>query len=129
MATELTAQEILDIHADLGTNSTLFDDTAIQRFYERVQTDYATRSTADHLKLVRRYVLRALKAQAAKLHDYGIAQGYEYLSQVWDHINALDGELKAEIGGVDPCELWAAPWCHPGSGGHCELQHQRLPGQ
>lgn len=105
MATELTAQEILDIHADLGTNSTLFDDPAIQRFYERVQTDHATRTTADQLKLVRRYVLRALKAQAAKLHDYGIAQGYEYLSQVWDHINALDGELKEEIGGVDSVRM------------------------
>ena len=79
MAT-LDADQLKDIRTDVGDDGTVFTDAELHRFYTRADSDYNKAVVL---------AFRALKANAAKLNDYRLAQSMESKSQVYDHIDGL----------------------------------------
>lgn len=96
----LTSTQLSDIRQDLAlpADPAVFTDTELQRFWTRVQADYTTDSEHDQLARVRLYALRALRADAAKLHDYRIASSMEYMSQVFKHLMVITEDWEKELG-------------------------------
>lgn len=79
---DLTAAQLLDIQGDLGISAdeTVFTDAELNRLYARAAEDYA---------LAVYFGYRQLLADAAKLHNYRLAQEHIERSQVFDHVKAM----------------------------------------
>lgn len=73
----LTADELIDFRADIGDDGTVFTDAELERLYVRAESNY------DGAVVL---ALRQVLVNAAKLHDYRLAQSMESKSQVFDHI-------------------------------------------
>lgn len=77
----LTATQLADFRADIGdATATVFTDIELNRLYERASENYAQAIVL---------ALRQLLANAAKLHDYRLAQSTESLSQVFSNVKQL----------------------------------------
>ena len=83
---ELTADLRGDVQMDtsIGSVEAVFTNDELDRFY--------TRASADYDKTVY-FVWRALLADAAKLHNYAVANAREDEGQVFDHIQKM-------------CDMW-----------------------
>jgi hypothetical protein len=79
MAT-LSSAQLLDIRADLGDDGTVFTDTELHRLYTRASSDYNTTVVLG---------LRQMLVNAAKLHDYRIAQSAESKSQIYKQLKDM----------------------------------------
>lgn len=71
-----------DVQTDtsIGSDQAVFTNSELDRFYTRADSDYD--------KTVY-FVFRALWADAAKLHNYAVANAREDEAQVFDHIEKL----------------------------------------
>lgn len=87
--TTLTLQQLADFRIDLALGDTVFNDAELQRFYERADSDF------DRAKV---YALRALLANATKLHDYTAGAVDEKLSQIFSNLKYQLRELEAAAG-------------------------------
>lgn len=111
----LSPAQLTDLRGDLDIPLTgVFTDAELNRYYDRASGDYDTAKV---------YVLRALLASAAKLHDYKAAQSGESLNQVFDHLKYMLREAQADAGmggavmavgnfglNIDATETNAAEW-------------------
>lgn len=79
MAT-LDSDQLTDIRADIGDDGTVFSDAELHRLYTRTSSDYNKAVVL---------ALRQLLMNAAKLHDYRIAQSSESRSQVFKHLKMM----------------------------------------
>jgi hypothetical protein len=90
----LTTDQLEDFYFDLGLSyGSVFTTDEANRCYTRAGGDYDK-------ALV--YAVRALRADAAKLHDYRAATASESLSQVFRQLGDLlkDVEARAGMGGA-----------------------------
>ena len=78
----LTSEQRLDMQADLGIDGRedVFTNDELDRLYTRAGDDYS---------LAVYYGYRQLLADAAKLHNYSLAQTTLNKSQVFDHIKTM----------------------------------------
>jgi hypothetical protein len=81
MAT-LTSDQRADMQGDLGISDdeNVFTNEELNRLYTRADSNYA---------LAVYYGYRQLLADAAKLHNYSLAQTRVERSQVFDHVKAM----------------------------------------
>ena len=79
MAT-LDADQLLDFREDVGDDCTVFTDPELHRLYTRASGNY---NKAVYL------AYRQILTNAAKLHDYTLAQSSERRSQVFDHLKTM----------------------------------------
>lgn len=77
---DLSADQLTDFRADIGDDGTVFSDAELNRLYTRAESDY-------NLAIV--LAFRQLMTNAAKLHDYTLAQSSERQSQVFDHLKTM----------------------------------------
>jgi hypothetical protein len=73
----LSSAQRTDLRADIGDDGTVFTNDELDRLYTRAESNY-------DLAVV--LALRQLLANAAKLHDYRLAQSMENMSQVFGHL-------------------------------------------
>lgn len=79
MAT-LDADQLLDFRGDVGDDGTVFTDAELQRFYTRANGNYNKAVVL---------ALQQILMNAAKLHNYSLAQSSESRAQVFDHLKIL----------------------------------------
>lgn len=95
----MTAQQIVDLRADVGDAAEAFTDPEISRLWDR------TSGAADeytHLKAVKALMFEGLLNNATKLHDYTAGATAEKLSQIVanlkDRLKAYEPALEAAMG-------------------------------
>lgn len=95
MAT-LDADQLADLQGDLGItdDQAVFTDAELHRNFTRAGSDYEKTVVI---------CLRQILAQAAKLHNYRIAQSSHDLQQVYDNVRGLldywDEKVRAQASG------------------------------
>jgi hypothetical protein len=77
---ELSAAQLLDIRADLGDDGTVWTDDELDRLYTRASSDYNSAVVL---------AIRQLLMNAAKLHDYSLAQSSESKSQIFKNLKEM----------------------------------------
>ena len=98
MAT-LSADQLLDLRADIGDDGTVFTDTELHRLYTRASSDYEGTVVL---------ALWQLLIQAAKLYKYQIAQSLEDPNATFDHLKKMYDVAKAELAGADNQALFVS---------------------
>ena len=78
----LTSDQLADIQGDLGISNdeAVFTDTELNRLYTRASDNYA---------LAVYYGYRQILAQAAKFHNYTVANSSVSRSQMFDHLKDM----------------------------------------
>lgn len=90
----LTAQQLNDLRADLGVDSTIFSDSELERLWDRVSG--ASNDTQRH-EATLALMARQLWTSSAKLHDYTAGQSSEKLSQVVAQLKAVYADFRPAL--------------------------------
>ena len=95
----MTAQQLVDLRADMGDVGEAFGDAELHRYWDR------TSGAADeytHLKAVKALMFEGLLNNATKLHDYTAGATGHKLSQIVsnlkDRLKAYEPALEAAMG-------------------------------
>lgn len=90
----LTAQQLNDLRADLGVDSTIFSDSELERLWDRVSG--ASSDTQRH-EATLALMARQLWTSSAKLHDYTAGESDEKLSQVVTNLQKIYAAFKPAL--------------------------------
>jgi hypothetical protein len=82
----ITAQQIIDLRADIGDTNNTFSDAEIERIWERVSG--ASNELIQH-EAALALMARQLMNNAAKLHDFSVAGDSNRLSQIFEHLKDI----------------------------------------